>query len=418
MKNKAGLWRQPDFMKLWAGQTISVLGSNISREGLPYVAVLVLAATPFQMGILLAMGALPVLLVGLIAGVRVDRVRRRPVMILADIGRAFLVGSIPVAAILGVLGLTQLYIVTLLAGLLTVFFEVANRAYLPGLVQREHLLEANSKLGASEAIAEIGGPPLAGVLVQVLTAPLAIAFDALSFLASAGSLSLIRRPEAAPPRPEKAQKVWSQIQEGLSLTLGQPILRALVLCTVLSSFFGSFIGALYALYSLNELGLSPAIVGLLVGAGGIGSLIGAVLAGPAVRRFGLGPTLIGASLLGHICHLGIPLAGGPVWFIILCFVVAQLLGDSLMTIFLINEISLRQTITPDRLLGRANASLQFMAGAASLVGPLVAGLLGNLLGLRLTLLIAVIGLMLSIVPLFLSPVRHLHSFPASSEEVS
>ena len=200
-KRFGGLWRHPDFMKLWSGQTISVFGSNITREGLPYAAVLVLAATPFQMGLLLASSALPVVLVGLMAGVWVDRLRRRPVMIIAVLIRAVLVGSIPVAAFLGALGMAQLYVVAFLVGLLTVFFEVANHAYLPGLVEREHLVEANSKLGASSSIAEIGGPPLAGVLVQFLTAPIAIIIDAVSFVISALLLGLIRRPEAALAQP-------------------------------------------------------------------------------------------------------------------------------------------------------------------------------------------------------------------------
>lgn len=415
-KRFGGLWRHPDFMKLWSGQTISVFGSNITREGLPYAAVLVLAATPFQMGLLLASSALPVVLVGLMAGVWVDRLRRRPVMIIADLIRAVLVGSIPVAAFLGALGMAQLYVVAFLVGLLTVFFEVANHAYLPGLVEREHLVEANSKLGASSSIAEIGGPPLAGVLVQFLTAPIAIIIDAVSFVVSALLLGLIRRPEAAPDQPEQRPKIWPEIAEGLRLVRHTPILRALMIYTVCASFFGTFFGAFYALYALNELKLEPWIVGILVGLGGIGSLAGAALAGPVLRRFGLGRTMLWTLVLGHFLQILTPLAFGPKPVVILCMLLPQLFADGIYTIFLINELSLRQTIVPDRLLGRANASVQFLVGGVSLVGPLVAGLLGNLIGIRLCLLIAVIGFCLSTLPVIFSPIRHLRDFPAPAEE--
>ncbi len=406
-KRFSGLWHNPDFMKLWTGQTISQFGSRITRDGLPLAAVLTLAATPAQMGGLIAVGALPVLLVGLFAGVWVDRLRRRPIMIIADVGRALLLGTIPVAAFLGVLTIWQLYIVAALTGILTVFFDVADQSFLPTVVQREHVMEGNSKLGASDAVAEVGGPALAGVLIQLLTAPIAMAFDALSFLASALCINLIRTVEPPPKPAEQRQKVWQEIGEGLRLVLGHPLLRPLAAGSAMRSFFGSFFAALYSLYAVRELGVPPAILGLLIGLGGIGGLAGALLVGPIMRRFGPGKTLIWSLALGTGLQLFVPLAGGPLILVALFFGTAQLLGDIGGTVYAISEVSLRQSVIPDRLLGRANASMHFLVGAVSPIGPLIAGALGEIIGLQLTLLISVLGMLSSTLWLIFSPVRTL-----------
>src|SRR5215212_7981402 len=197
-----GLWRHHDFMRLWAGQTVSQFGSTITREALPYTAILVLGASPWQMGLLGAAGAAPLLLLGLFAGVWVDRVRRRPLMIAADIGRALLLLSVPIAYLLGSMRIEQLYVVAALTGVLTVFFNVAYQSALPGLVRREHLLDGTSKLGLSESVAEIGGPPLGGALVQLISGPITLLLDALSFVFSA---FMLRRIQAAEPPPRPAE---------------------------------------------------------------------------------------------------------------------------------------------------------------------------------------------------------------------
>src|SRR5262249_23335746 len=198
-----GLWSHHDFMRLWAGQTVSQLGSTVTREALPYTAILALGATPIQMGLLGAAGAAPLLLLGLLAGVWVDRLRRRPVMIAADLGRAVLLLSVPGAYLLGLLRIEQLYVVAALVGVLSVFFDVAYQAFLPSLVQREQIFEGNSKLGMSGSVAEIAGPPLGGTLVQLVGGPVTILLDALSFVFSARSLLRIRAPEPAPAAPER-----------------------------------------------------------------------------------------------------------------------------------------------------------------------------------------------------------------------
>jgi MFS family permease len=261
------------FALLWLGQTISEFGSRITREGLPLAAVLTLQATTAQMGLLAALGSIPVLLVGLFAGVWMDRLRRRPILILADVGRAALLCSIPLAAMLGMLRIELLYVVAALAGVLSVFFEVAHRSFLPALLRREDIVAGNSELETSASLAEIGGPALSGLLVQALTAPIAILFDALSFLASALCIGLIRLLEQQRPQMEKRQDMWGDMREGWHALLAHPLLRALAAYAGTRSFFSGAFATLYALYVVRTLHITPAGYGLSVTLGGIGALL-------------------------------------------------------------------------------------------------------------------------------------------------
>lgn len=407
----ASLWRNRDFLRVWAGQSVSVFGSTITREALPLLAVTTLAATAIQMGWLVAVAAAPVLIIGLLAGAWVDRLCRRPILIAADLGRAGLLASIPLTAIFGGLSLTQLYIVAGLVGVLTVFFEVADQSFLPTVVERDQLLEANSKLGTSSAVAEVGGPALAGVLVQLVSAPFAIALDALSFIVSALCLGAVRKPEAQPP-PTEQPNIWREIGEGLRVVWATRLLRAVVAASATRNFFGSFFATLYGLYVLRELSLSPAVLGLLVGAGGIGSLVGAFLAERLTLRWGIGPTLIGSLAAVGGLNLLVPLAGGSALTAVSMLLIAQLLGDTALTIYFINETSLRQALVPNRLLGRANASAQFVTGGVLPIGAIVAGFTAEgLAGIRLALLIGVLGMLLSVLWLVFSPVRTLRQAP-------
>lgn len=415
MTAPARLWKNAEFLKLWTGQSISELGSRITREGLPLAAVLVLGATPAQMGLLAAVGGAPVLLTGLLAGVWVDRLKRRPILIAADIGRAILLGSIPAAAFLGILNVWQLYIVLALSGILTVLFDVAYVAYLPGLVERENIVEGNSKLALSGAAAEVAGPGLAGVLIQTVTAPIAILLDAISFLVSVLTLSLIRKPEPPPAPAGERKPIAHEIREGLRATWGNKVLRAFLLSAGTTSFFGSFFGALYTLYAIRELGLGPAALGVTIAMGGVGDLVGALLAARLVKRYGLGPTLIGSFALGGGAAFLIPFASGPVVVAVGFLMAAQLVGDMLQTVYAINEVSVRQSITPDRLLGRTNASIQMLSAGIGPVGALAAGVLGESIGLRPTLTIAAVGGLLAILWLVFSPVRSL-SLPVSTSQ--
>ncbi len=288
-----GLWDNGDFVKLWVGQTISNFGSGITGIALPLTAVLVLAATPTQMGILSALDGAAVFVFGLVAGVWVDRLRRRPILIVVDIGRAVLLGSIPLATLLGTLHLGQLYIVAGLTGVLTVFFNVAYESFLPSLISTEQLVEANSKLGMSDALAEIGGPGSAGALVQLLGAPLTIGFDALSFLLSALSIGVIRRYEPKPQVDKQRQNIWRESSEGLRMIRENHLLRPLVISAALFNFFGNFIGTLYVLYIVRDIHAPPPLIGFFIATGGVSALAGTLLAQRVIRRIGVGMAIGG-----------------------------------------------------------------------------------------------------------------------------
>jgi len=411
-----GLWRHGDFMRLWAGQTVSQFGSTVTREALPYTAILVLGASPLQMGLLGAAGAAPLLVLGLFAGVWVDRVRRRPLMIAADIGRALLLLSIPVAYLLGWMQIEQLYVVAALAGALTVFFDVAYQSALPGLVQREHLLEGNSKLGLSESVAEIGGPPLGGVLVQLVSGPITLLLDALSFVFSAFMLRRIRAEEPPPAPPEQHEHVWRDLATGLRAIWADPLLRAMAGTSTIQSFFGWFFGAIYGLYAIRVIGMGTAMLGITVAFGGVGALVGALLVRPATRRFGLGPTIVGGLVISSAMSFFTWLAGGLPALAVPLMISVQLIADGASTVAQIDETSLRQTITPDRMLGRVNASMHVLGNGIGTLGLLTGGVLGELIGLRSTVAVAAVGGLLGCVWMLCSPLPRLRELPAAVEE--
>jgi MFS family permease len=402
-------------MRLWAGQTVSELGSRITREGLPLLAVITLGASPVQMGLLAAIGSAPVILFSLFAGVWIDRLRRKPVMMWSDLGRALLLASIPLAALLHALGMGQLYLVAALVGMLTVFFDVAYQSYLPALVTREHVLEGNSKLTLSGSFAELAGPGLTGVLVQTLTAPIAIFLDALSFLVSVGSLALIHKPEEPPAPSQERQPLGVELKEGLQMLWRQPVLRAFALTTATRSFFGEMIGVLYVLYAIRALGLGPALIGFAIAFGGLSDILGSLLAGRLVRRMGLGPALLGAFCVSGLAIFLIPLAHGSLWMAAAFLMASQLFGDGLYTVYAINELSLRQTITPDRLLGRTNASLQLLQAGIGPLGAVAAGFLAQSTSVRGTLFLAAAGCLLATLWLVFSPIRSMRRIPSQED---
>jgi MFS family permease len=410
-----GLWRHPDFVKLWAGETISLVGSQITLLALPLTAVLTLGATPGQMGLLGAIQYAPFLLLGLFAGVWVDRLRRRPILIGANLGRAALLGLVPLLAALDLLRIEHLYVLAFPLGVLTVFFDVAYQSFLPALVRREDLVEGNSKLEASRSVAQVAGPGLAGMLVQFLTAPIALALDAVSFVVSAGCLMLIRVRESTPTSGASGRGVLAEIGEGLRLVLGNPLLRPIAGCTGSSNLFSAAIQAVFVLYLTRELGIAPTVLGLIVGAGGVGALLGATLAQPAARRFGVGPTIVWPITLGSGAWLVLPLAGEvPTATVPLLMVAyAILLGGG--TIYNVSQVSLRQAITPDHLQGRMNATMRFIVWGTMPIGALLGGALGEAIGLRTTLIVAALGALLAPLWVLLSPVRTLHRPPLSSE---
>lgn len=407
------LRKQPDFLKLWSGQTISQFGSGITGSALPLTAVLVLGASSTQMGFLVAAEAVPFALFGSFAGVWVDRLRRRPLMIDADIGRAILLLSIPLAALLGRLQIGQLFLVAALIGVLTVLFDVAYQSFLPSLVTREQLLAANSRLATSTAMAEVVTPGLAGVLVQLVSAPLTLLLDALSFVCSAGSIALIRREQHPMPLSSHGD-VFREIGAGLTTVARHPLLRAFAAYRLMSRFFGNWIGALYILYGLHELGLGPALLGLTVGVGGVSNLVGTLLVGPLTRRFGVGPSMLAAATVGSFTAFLVPLAHGPVLMGFGILALCQAF-DAVQPIYEVNALSLRQSITPPHILGRVNAAMQVLEGGIGPLGAIIAGILAGHIGMRPTLFLAALGAGPSILWLVFSPLPALRTMPIAPE---
>ena len=295
MIRTGGLWGHRDFRRLWAGETVSLFGSEVTELALPLVAVLVLDAEAAQMGLLAAARFAPFLLVTLPAGAWVDRRRRRPVLIGSNLGRALLVGLVPLLAGLGLLRMGHLYAVAFAVGAFTVVFDVAYQSYLPSLVEREQLVEGNSKLQASASVARVGGPGLGGLLVQLVGAPRALLLDAGSYVVSAASLLAIRNREPAPVADRDGQpraRLRQEIGEGLAVTYRNPVLRSMAGLAATYNLFSQVIEALLVLYATRELGLSAGVIGLVISAGSIGALAGAALTGRLQRRLGVGPSLI------------------------------------------------------------------------------------------------------------------------------
>jgi MFS family permease len=385
---------------------VSELGSVVTRTAVPLVALLVLGAGPLEMALLVVAGSLAVLLVGFLAGAWVDRLRRRPLLIGTDAVRAVLLFSIPVAYATGVLRMEQLYVVTFVEGCLGALFDAAYPAYVPSLIGVDRVVDGNSKLATSSSLAEIGGPGLAGTLVKVFSAPFAILIDALSFGVSALSLLLIRSPE--PPRPTRTERspIRLEIVEGLRLVRDHPVLFPIALRSVVAHVAGSFYGVLYTLYLIDDLHLSPLLFGVVVSAGGVGSLVGSLFASRVIRRLGLGPALIwtavGAALLGVLT----PLAQGPLLLATVMVLIPQLVGDGLQTIEGVAELSLIQGLSPDRILGRVNATLEvFSHGIAYPIGALTAAVVASAIGVRGGIAIGWAGMAVSILFLVLSPLR-------------
>jgi len=408
------LWRNSAFVRVWSAATISIFGSLITRIALPLVAILVLGSGALEVAVLRGLDLGVALVFGLVAGAWVDRLRRRPVLIWADLGRAILLGSVPVAFALGVLTFAQLLVVSGSAAILTTFFDAADNAYLPTIVERDRLVDANSALAASGSAAEFMAFGISGFLVQILTAPIAIAVDAVTYLGSALLLGSIREPEPPPPKREDREPVLTEIRVGLDIVRHSPILRALVGAQMaLAALWGVF-GATFFLFVLDDLELSPAVLGVVAGVGGASSFIGAVVASRTTARWGIGPVAIGAMLLSAVGNTFIPLAPAGLPFVaVACLVAQQLIADSAVTVYDITEVSVRQTLVHDRALGRVTSTFTVAAMLAQLVATLAAGILAEMIGVRATAWLAPIGGLLAAAILWFSPVRHLLVLPAT-----
>ena len=413
------LWRHPDFLRLWTAESISQVGTQVTQLALPLAAIVVLEATPFEVALLGTVAFLPFILLGLPAGVWVDRLRRRPILIAGDVGRAVALATIPVAFVLGVLTIWQLYVVAFVVGCLTVFFDIAYQSYLPSLVDREDLVEGNAKLEISRSGAALVGPSLAGILIEVLKAPLAILVDFLSYLGSAIFVFLIRRHEPEPVHPDVAAGgerpgMRQDIAQGLRYVAGHRYLRWIAISTAVSNLFSNILFAILLVYIVRELGLAAGVIGVIFAIGNIGFLTGAVLATRLERWIGLGAAIIMGAVISSLGLLLIPLATAQTAFVLL--VASGLLVGFGVVVYNVNQVSFRQAITPERMQGRMNATMRFIVWGTIPIGSLVGGALGTTIGLLPTIWIGAIGGLLAILPLVLSPVRTLRSMPASPEE--
>lgn len=404
------LWRHRDFLLLWSGESASQVGTRIGEIAIPLLAVTVLGVTPWQMGLLTAAQTAGFLLIGLLAGVVLDRVRRFPVMIAADLARFALLATIPVAGWFGVLGYPHLLGVAFLAGLCTVFFDVAYQSVLPSLVGRAHLVEGNGKLESTRAAAAAGGPALGGGLVQLAGAAGAVLVDALSYLVSAVVLSRIRAVEPA-PRPS-GTSVPTEIGEGLRFVLGSRLLRPIVLCTGTANLFTGVMQAALALFLARELAQPAGVVGLVLAATGVGAVLGAVTAGAWTRRLGQARTIVGSLLVTSPVMLLIPLAQpGALLGAAALGLLALGYGS---VVYNVAQVSFRQAVCPDHLLGRMNASVRFLVWGTIPLGGLLGGALGESVGPRTTLLVVAAGNIAAPLWVLASPLRRLRDLPTGS----
>jgi MFS family permease len=427
---RRSLNRDPRFLRLWAAETISHFGSSITGIALPFVAITLLNAGPLEVAILNLADFLPFLLIGLLAGALVDRLPRRAVLIGSDLGRAALILTIPVAYLAGLLTLTQLIAVGFSVGVLTVFFDVAYQAYLPSLIGRKDLVEGNSKLEFSRSAASLLGPGLGGLLVEVLRAPVAMLVDAISFLASALLLTTIKdraaaanltigeTPEKGDSRTEKPAHgaMRREVAEGLRFVFGHPVLRTIGAATATSNLFSSIGGAAFMLFAINELKMSPALIGAAFSIGSVGGLVASLVAGRLSRRFGVGRVIVATVALGGPFEFAVGLgsAGADVLNLFLIAAAGFAMGGS-GTIYNINQVSLRQAITPEAMSGRMNATMRWFVWGTMPIGSIIGGIIGETLGVRAAILIGGAGATLAFVPLLFGPVWRIKEMPTAEE---
>ncbi len=411
------LFDAPDFRQLWLGQTISVFGDQITQLGLPLVAVLTLGADATQMGTLTAVGLLPHLLFSLVAGVWLDRVRtRRRLMIAADLGRAALIASIPIAFALGVLSMPQLYVVGFLSGTLAVVFDLSWNTLFVSVTERARYVEAMALLNGSRSLASVAGPTIGGILVQVLGAPLAMLGDAFSYLGSVVFLRRIRATE--PPIEHEEGSTRERLLAGLSFVIGDPIMRPTLLSVATVNLFTFASSALFILYATTTLGVSPGALGLALGTGSVGAVIGAIFATRIGRRIGLGPAYALGLVVYPVSLLLIPLAGPEMSMtLILALLFGSEFGAGLGVMILdINVGAIIYARTPDRIRARAAGAFRFINYGVRPIGALFGGLLGGAIGVREAILVTTVAAIGGVLFLLGSPVLRLRDLPEVSAE--
>ncbi|HEY1554393.1 MAG TPA: MFS transporter [Kofleriaceae bacterium] len=414
---RTGLWAHADFMRLWSAQAISAFGARITRTALPIIAVNTLGVPEAVFSMLVALQLAPGVVLALFAGGFVDRNRKRPILIAADVFRGAVVASLTIAWLVDALTMAQVIAVGALVGAASSLFQITDIAYLPTLIGAGHLAEGNSKLETTEATAEVLGPSSAGILIAALGAPLAVIINSASYLWSAVQLGRIRAVEPSPEPQPAASRGWQSRKDlgvGMRAIFGHPQVRWIVAAFMVWSVAGGFFSALYAPYCLRVLGLSESTFGIVIAMGGVGSLGGALISRRLARSIGVGWTLIVASTVSLAAGLFIPLAGGSRATVIVLLSAHQLIGDGCSVAFVIQAVTLRQTVLPRHVLGRANAAFLICTAGLLPITALVAGLIGELTTIRTAVWIGVVvGLA---APLFLLPLRRVREMPQGPAE--
>ena len=396
------LWRHTDFLRLWAGQTVALFGAQVTLLALPLAALQLLNASAGQLGLLNALEYLPVACVTLLAGVLADRVRRRPLLIVANLGRALVLAMVPVFAWTGHLSMSLLYAVAFTTGLFTAQFDVAYQAYLPTLIERKLLVEGNSKLQSSQSIAQTAGQGLSGVLIQLLTAPVAVVVNSVGYLLSVGSLLSIRAPE--PVRSGPRRSIRAEMAEGFRVTLAHPVLRVVMVESAWFNLMWDVVLVVMPLYGIRSLHLGAAGLGLVIAAGSVGAFGGSLVAGRMGQRLGTGRAMAAGMLVACVPLLLLPAAAGSMAMVVTVLTTGYVLNGFGITIFNVHSVALRQALVPTELTGRVSATYRFAAFAVIPVGGLTGGLLAGWLGPRTALLVTVVGLVVGAVAFYGSKV--------------
>lgn len=409
------LWGNGDFMKFWVGETVSLFGSQVTALAVPLTAVLVLDASPNQLGVLRFLEYIPFLLFTLVFGVWVDRRRRRSIMLVANVARGLLVGLVPVLAVTDSLTLPLLYAITFAVGIFTVLFDLCWLSLVPTIVPKEDLVEGNGKVATSASAADVAGPGVAGILVQLVGAPKALVADALSYVVSFVFLLTIRTRESPPP-PAEQRELRKEIGEGLALIGRERYLLATAAYGAVWNFAVMINETIFLLYVVRQLHYSPGLIGAIFAMGAVGGVLGSALASTVSRRFAFGRVVSVAAVCATVPAYLFPLAGGPRAVMVTMFVAGFFVLRGGIGVSNVLTITLRQTVTPHRLLGRMNASMRMILFGIGPLGAIVGGLLGTALGLHATLWVAATVFVLSLVPLFTSSIPRLPALPAAPEE--
>jgi MFS family permease len=404
------LWRNGPFLRMWTGQTASSVGTQLGGLAIPVLAVSVLQATEFEVGLLSAVQTAAFLLIGLPAGAWVDRWLKRRVMLFADLSRAVVLACVPILFFAGILSIWQLVVVGAIVGVASVFFDVAYQSYLPVLVEPAKLGEGNSKLETTGQLARIAGPALSGALLAVLRPAVLVGIDALTFLFSFVALSTIRDREVAKPVAER-KKLVTEIAEGMSFVVNEPLLRRIVLTTSTTNLFGVLAMTMIPILVLRQLDISPVIYGIGISLGAIGGLLGAMFSARIARLIGEGTAIPVAGVVSGIAIGGMALMAVFPDAAIPLFVVSEFLYSFAVLVYNIAQVTFRQRICPPQLLGRMNASIRFVVWGVLPIGGLASGLLSTAIGIESTIIIGAGGSILACAFVVFSPLLGMRELP-------